>query len=605
MRILTRIASSVKLLVIVSFMAAASNAADQSARLDFELPQGQQFPTGTAGILALSPDGRLIAYSTSKGLYLRSLDDSTTKLIAGTEGGARQPFFSPDGKWIGYLSLADRKLKKSPVDGGAPQTLIDLALNPGSPARWGADNTIVFVRLHLPADIEKAVAQPGAAPSQTQLQQALRELKSEIVRLPADGGTADPILSRTGAMQSPTILRGGKAVLYSVPGSASPEKIVVQAIAGEPRELIAGARPVYLPSGQILYAAANSLFVLPFDPDKLEAAGKRTPVVENVRAQQFSVSDSGTLAYIPYAPGRSRLVWVDREGKETPIDAAENAYSFPKLSPDGTRVALAIQGENTDVWILDLARRNATQLTFEKATDYQPIWTPDGKQVIFWSGRDSEFGGVFRKNADGKGKDRKIVSLPDRQLLPWALSSDGKTLVVVDTPDVYTTGDVGMVSMEGKHTRTLLLQKENIYETQAKLSPDGKWLAYVSNESGALEIYVSPFPDVDKGRWKVSSNGGVSPLWAPDGRELFYFGEGDSSVMAVAVETGQGFTAGTPKKLFARTPYIGGGSTPGTPWDVHPDGKRFLMMKPVPNAGPQKVNVIVNWVQELKRISRK
>jgi serine/threonine-protein kinase len=472
--------------------------------------------------------------------------------------------------------------------------------------RWDAD-AIAYVRLRLPAEIEKLAtqAQPGAALSPAQLQQvqqALREIRSDIVQLPPEGGTAAPIVeSAPGALQSPMILPGGKALLYTLAGSASAAKIMVRSVnSGEPKELIAGARPVYLPTGHILYSQGNTLFALPFDLDKLAAAGQPRAVVQNVRPQQFSVSNTGTLAYIPYVSAQNMLVWVDRAGKEEPVGAPDNAYAFPKISPDGTRLALAVAGENTDVWVVDLSSKAMTQLTFDKATDYQPIWTPDGKEVLFWSGRESDVGGIFSKNADGTGKDRKLISYPDRTLLPWALSKDGKTLVVVDTPDVYSTGDISIVSMQGNHPRKPLLQQKDAYETQAKLSPDGRWLAYVSNESGALEVYVSPFPDVDKGRWKVSAAGGVSPLWSPDGRELFFFGEGDRSVMAVAVETGQGFSASAPKKLFSRTPYVGGGSTPGTPWDIHPDGKRFLMMKTVPSTSPQKVAIIVNWLDQLK-----
>jgi serine/threonine-protein kinase len=247
-----------------------------------------------------------------------------------------------------------------------------------------------------------------------------------------------------------------------------------------------------------------------------------------------------------------------------------------------------------------------TRLTFDKSDDIAPVWTPDSKQVLFNSSREGKYGGIFRKQADGTGEDQKLVVSPDRQLLPWSLSHDGKTLVVVDTPDAYTKADISMISMEGDHERKPLLPQDNLFETQPKISPDGKWLAYASSESGKMEIYVRPFPEINKGKWQVSTGTGLSPLWSPSGRELYYFSEDDGSVMAVAVETGQAFSMGAPKKLFSRLPYAGGGSTPGTPWDIHPDGKRFLMLKRQEAAAPapgglRKITIVLNWLEELKQ----
>jgi eukaryotic-like serine/threonine-protein kinase len=326
---------------------------------------------------------------------------------------------------------------------------------------------------------------------------------------------------------------------------------------------------------------------------------------------QLDVSDSGTLVYLPGTTGSApsggvTLVWVDRDGKEEPLGVSPNEYLFPKISPDGTKVAVAILGDNPDIWVWDIARKTMTHLTFDKQNDYQPIWSLDSRQVLFYSEREGKFGGIFRKQADGTDEEKKFVSVPDRQLYPWVLSRDGKTLVVLDTPDPYTAGDISMMPMEGDHTRKTLLHNPDYVQVQPQLSPNGKWMAYVSNESGKSEVYVRPFPEVDKGRWQVSIKGGVSPIWAPNGTELFYFSEDDSSVTAVAVETEQAFSAATPTKLFSRVPYRGGGSTPGTPGDIHPDGKRFLMLKlpsaaPSAPAGARKFTIVLNWIDELKQ----
>jgi serine/threonine-protein kinase len=300
------------------------------------------------------------------------------------------------------------------------------------------------------------------------------------------------------------------------------------------------------------------------------------------------------------------LVWVDLIGKEEPLGAQPDQYIFPKISPDGTRVAIAIGATNQDIWVWDLSRKTMTKLTFDKSSDAQPIWTPDGRQILFYSGREGKFGGIYRKQADGTGEDQKLVAAPDRQLFPWDITTDGKTLVVIDTPNIASTGDISMISLEGDHERKPLLQQDESMETQAKLSPDGKWLAYVSSESGQNEVYARPFPEVNKGRWQVSTKGGSSPLWAPNGRELYYFAEDDNSVTAVAVETGPAFSMGTPRRLFSRLPYLGGGATPGTPWDIHPDGKRFLMLKRPEAAaaapgGLRKITIVLNWMEELKQ----
>lgn len=555
----------------------------QVMRFDYDLPQGQQFTRTDLPVMAVSPDGKQFVYATPEGLYLRSTVELTAKLIAGTEGQAGNPFFSPDGKSIAYYSLSDRKLKKIAVTGGAPVALCDFKAMAFVGGHWNVDNTIIF----------------GQAPG-------------PIMRVSANGGTPEAITENAAAHVFPQILPGGKYLMYT----ALPNpRIVVQSLkSGEIKELFAGGDARYLPTGHIvhrLWENNDNLFAVPFDLDRLEATGGAVPVVEGIL--QYAVSDAGTLVCIPgtartSSSGALTLVWVNRDGKEEPLGAPLDQYLFPRISPDGKLATFTIAGDNADIWVRDLVRGTMTRLTFDKGNDYQPIWTPDSRQVLFWSEREGSFGAIFRKNADGTGAIEKLVADPNRQLYPWDLSHDGKNMVVMETPDPYTQADLSMMSMEGNYERKLLLQQEEYVETQAKLSPDGKWMAYVSNESGQSEIYVRSFPDMERGRWQLSISGGVSPLWAPNGRELFYFSEDDASVMAVAVETDTVFRAGTPKKLFSRSPYSGGGATPGTPWDIHPDGKRFLMMK-LPGAQgdgdtaavPGTINVFLNWLEELKQ----
>jgi serine/threonine-protein kinase len=354
----------------------------------------------------------------------------------------------------------------------------------------------------------------------------------------------------------------------------------------------------------------NNLLAVAFDPDRLEMTGGPVPIVEGIRFQtiapEYALSDSGTLAYIPQPTGAAALgrtlVWVDRQGKEEPLGAPpNNIYKYPKISPDGTRVAFSVYtGGSGSIWIWDLGRKALTRLTFGEGSDIAPIWTLDGKRIVFCSSTGDP--GLYWKAADGAGEVERLISDPGRYFFPCSWSRDGKILLM-DEGSTLTNTDIGMLSMDGDRTRKPLLKEERASEIDPMISPDGRWMAYSSNESGHHEVYVRPFPEVNKGRWQVSTGGGESPLWSPDGQELFYL-SGDSA-MAVAVRTEPSFSLGTPKTLF-RGMYVRPGTTDGIPWDIHPDGKRFLMMKePGPGAsaggGPRKINIVVNWLEELKQ----
>ncbi len=562
----------------------------QVMRFECELPDGQQFSNLLLPVLAVSPDGRQFVYSTTNGLYIRSVDELTAKLIAGTEGSTQQPFFSPDGKWIGYFSVTDRQLKKIAINGGAPVTLCGSMQLAG--AWWNRDNSIVYGQL------------PG----------------SGIMRISANGGTPEAITKPKSEIHAmPQILPDGKTVLFSSFASLTQSRIMVQSPqSGEPKELFAGNSATYLPPGHLIYRLQNNnnLFAIGFDSEKLEIKGGPVPIVENLR--QAAVSEAGTLVYIPQAPGAAAsesaassgrtLVWVDHKGHEESLAAPLNNYRFPSISADGTRVALTVGlGSGGDIWVWDLVRKTLTRLTFE-GNNITPIWTRDSKRIVFWSsGRASgSYLGVYWKAADGTGQDEPLNAKLDRTFNPFSLSSDGKILAGQETQDSQTF-DIGILSMEGDHERQPLLQQPYL-ELQPKISPDGRWIAYASTESGRHEIYVRSFPDVNKGRWQVSTSGGDSPLWSPDGRELFF--RSNDAAMAVSVTTEPSFNiVGTPKMLFRGT-YVSALPGPdGTPWDIHPDGKRFLMMKPPVStgaapaaaAGPQKINIVLNWFEELKQ----
>jgi serine/threonine-protein kinase len=559
-------------------------------RFYHERPRDQQFSSLSERTIEVSPEGKQLAYCAIGGLYLRSVDELDARLIAGTEG-AQKPFFSPDGQWIGYFSQSDGKLKKVAASGGAPVVIAD-ASGLGF-YKWDTDGTIVY-----------------------------GELGKGIVRISANGGTPEMIVGEDNTVPfSPQILPDGRSVIFTSFGTqGASNAIMAQSLeSGERKELVNGDTARYLPTGHIVYAVDNDLFAIRFDPDKLETIGGPVSVVEGVfrvgGSPQYAVSDSGTLAYIPgtsaVAAQARTLVWVDRDGKEEPITAKPNIYLFPKISPDGRQVALAVGTlGNTDIWIWDLFRKNLIRLTFnEKRGDLSPLWTPDGKRVAFASNREGGMG-IYWKTADGTGKVELLGSDFGGALgaIPSSWSVDGKRLVAMA---VNLTGDVrydiGALLMEGDREWRPLL-KEDYVETEPQISPNGQWMAYTSDESGQAEIYVRAFPDVDSGKWQVSTAGGRSPLWSPDGWELFY--RNGDAIMAVSVRTEPSFSAEAPKTLFRGT-YLSLSDIRAplilNSWDISPDSKGFLMIKPPieagsgsTSAGPSKIIVVLNWFEELK-----
>jgi eukaryotic-like serine/threonine-protein kinase len=556
----------------------------QLTRFYDELPRDQQFSITGECNMAISPDGKQLVHGMSGGLYLRSMDELDAKLIPGSGENPQRPFFSPDGKWVGYLSGAEGQLKKIEISGGAPVTITN------TPSlgffNWGADNTIVY-------------GQPGRG----------------IMRVSANGGTPEEITKspENAILIDPQILPDGKSVLFTrVTVPTGQFKVMLQSLkSGELKELFEGDTARYLPTGHIVYSLGNNLFAIPFDVNALKVAGGPVSVVEGVYkvpGPQYVVSDSGTLVYVSaMAAGSGRtLVWVDRNGKEEPLTATPNSCRNPRISHDGTKVALdVLDAGNRDIWVLDLVRKNQTRLTFDPANDGWPLWTPDGKRIVFYSNR-AGIGSVYRKSADGTGKDESVGSLSN--IFPCSWSDDGKALVATQRNLLTgtTNFDIGVLSMEGDHKWKPLL-KEKYYEAQPNISPDGRWMAYMSNESGQNQVYVRPFPEIDKGKWQISTSGGDSPLWSPNGRELFY--RSGDAVLVVPVKIEPTFSAETPRALF-QGKYVSFRAVltqvDFSSWDINPDGKRFLMMKGLraegsAGGGPRKINIVLNWFEELKQ----
>jgi serine/threonine-protein kinase len=576
------------------------------ARFKMELPPTQRLSDMGNHVVALSPDGQRLVYAANDQLYLRAMDQLEATPIPGTDDGqARSPFFSPDGQWVGFW--AGGQLKKVSISGGTPVTLCETSRLSG--VSWGTDEWIVFA-----------------------------ERRGDIFRVSATGGNKELLISidREKGEQTygPQILPGGDAILFTVRagGSWDDAQIVVQSLeTGERTVLINGGRDArHVRTGHLVYARGESLFAVPFDPRQLEVTGGGVPIMEGVKAvmntvtgrtaspAHFSFSDLGTLVYVPDTvkttfqanllerlggfSGNRTLVWTDRTGQEEALDMKPGVYFDPRISPDGSRVALTVvDADNWDVWIYDLGRHTANRLTFDPAVEQRPAWTPDSRRVAFGSDRGGESSNLFWKAADGTGAAERLTTSPYAQRPHFWL--DDKKLLFEEV-GLETRQDLHLLLM-GDETTSRPLLNTQFTEDRPAISPDDRWIAYRSDESGQSEIYVRPFPNLEEGKWLISRGGGTSPIWGPNGRELFYRGLNEEEMMIVRIETEPTFTYTTPEILFAGDYF----RSRNRNYDISPDGQRFLMLKEIESteeisASTQDSLVIVqNWFEELKRLA--
>jgi len=533
------------------------------------LPPGQALETAWGPAVALSPDGARLVYlgfgrsGATMQLYLRPMDQFEAKPIAGAED-AYSPFFSSDGQWIGFF--AGDKLKKVALAGG-PATILAEAPN-GLGGSWGPDDTIVF-------------APDGWVQG--------------LWRVPAAGGKAEPITKPDpkkgeSSHSSPQHLPGGEVVLFTTRKGPSPENAVIEALTlktGERRVLIQGGSNVsYLPSGRLVYARGGALLAAPFNLARLAVTGPSLPVLEGVLSSSggahFSVSAGGTLVYVPASSVHAErsLVSVDRNGVTRPLTAVRRPYEDMSLSPDGRRLALTIEGPTWNVWILDLARGTLTPLTLEH-DNRDPMWTRDSKRVLYASFRNGRYG-LYWKPADSSGPEELLTS-GEYPIFPGTWSPDGQVLAFnMHRPE--TQEDILLLSLDGqRQPRPFVNTKFN--EAMATFSPDGRSMAYDSTESGRPEVYVHAYPGPGA-RVQVSTEGGRRPVWASNGRELYY--RNGDKMMAVAIETKPSFKAASPRVLFEGRYW-----SAGHDYDVSPAGDRFYLIQEGP--APTEIRVVMNW----------
>jgi eukaryotic-like serine/threonine-protein kinase len=583
-------------------MASLTAPAPQLSRFRIVPPPAQPLNTTSPDRgIAISPDGSHLVYRAGAGtggggqMVVHAIDQLDARPLPGIEA-FRDPFISPDGLWIGFFQPDG--LKKISMTGG-PSIALCPALGVPRGATWGPDDTIIFATSAATGLL--SVSSSGGEPKM-------------LTAPDAAHGEADHIF--------PSLLPGGKALLFTIAAldqAVDNQIAVLDLTTGAHKILIrSGSHAEYVGSGHLVYAAAGILRAVRFDLKRLEVRSDPVPVVEQVMTTDageaiFAVSRTGTLVYVSggvrggHGPQRS-LVWVTRQGIEEPIKAPPRAYVYPRLSPDGTRVALDIRDQDQDIWIWDLARETLMRLTFDPAPDGHPVWTPDGRRIIFASQR-SGAANLYWQAVNGTGSVERLTTSRNPQQ-PSSISRDA-AYSVFDENTPAPSFKIDLLAMKGER-RAQPLMETTFTERNGELSPDGRWIAYESDESGQLQIYVRPFPKVDAGRWQVSTGGGDRPMWARNGRELFFV-SGDGRLAVVPVQTtGPTFSAGTAAIVFDNRWYYTG-SRPdvsnGRTYDISPDGQRFLMIKDNQSVGqnsistPASMVVVLNWFEELKRLA--
>ena len=535
-------------------------------------PAKGSFSGGLRTSPTVSPDGTKILFAADVGssrsqLWIRTLDSAMAQALPGTEN-ASYPFWSPDSRFVAFSSGS--KLRKIAISGGPVETLAEVQPTPGT---WSRDGIILFT------------ANDG-----------------RLVRVSDSGGNVTPVTTFDASRFETDhlwaqFLPDGKHFLYFAQSPrAGNNAIYLSSLDSKDRKLLlnVASNPVYVSPGYLLFHRQGTLMAQPFDADKLQLTGEPVPMVEGVEfnlfgsAAAFSASDNGVLVYrggggaVPL-----NLVWVNRNGAEQALGAPPHNYTFPRISPDGKRVAAGIEEGEGQIWVYDFARDAVSRLTFEGSNNVDPIWTPDSKRIAF-KGNGNR---LFWQSADGGGGAEELTAAKlGGNSIPSSWSPDGQELAFIDGGGIR---NIYILPLKDRNPH--VFAESQTYESAPTFSPDGRWLAYASVESGRNEIYVRPFPGPG-GKWQISTDGGTEPMWNPKGHELFY--RDGQKMMGVDYTVQPAFSAGKPRMLF-QGPYI---PTPrsAADYDVSPDGQRFLMLKGAEQV-PGEINVVFNWTAELKQ----
>ena len=547
--------------------------------LTVALPAGSVLLNNSTHPLVVSPDGSTIVYSAYSEdrklqLYLRKLDSFESTPIAGTEDGSA-PFFSPDGEWLGFAT-GDDKLKKVSLRGGS--SLVSDAANRigGS---WGEDDTIYFVK----------------------------SFTSGIYAIPSGGGPLRQI-TQTGTKSDdrghlwPNVLPGGKGLIFTVWTGRSFNEARIEGLSfktGERKVLLVGGSDAhYLSNGYLAYGHNGTLFVVGFDPERLEVKGTPVPVMQGVMSGAsngdavFAVSQNGTLVFQPgsLTSFQYNLLFMDRSGKAANITEEVKPYAFPAISPDGKRIALTLQGSTFDVWVYDLARDTITKVTFG-GDDYRPRWSPDGKMLAYDSSK-SGHQQVYVKHDIGQGSEEVVTDgSENKELYDW--TADGRE-VIFGRQNKDAGWDIYAAPIQGDHEPRPLVEAP-FNQTEARVSPDGKWLAYVSDESGQNEVFVQAMNDPGT-RVQISRDTGSRPCWARSGNELLYVSK--DRLMSVKFAPGGALNPGKPVVLFEDKRDWNG-------YDLARDGRLLVAREAEKKGMGTQINVVLHWFDEMKAGLRK
>jgi Tol biopolymer transport system component len=536
----------------------------------------------------LSPDGTRLAFvardSSGKSvLWIRPLDSLAVQPLAGTENPSF-PFWSPDSRMIGFF--ADGRLKKIDALGGPVQTLCDAPISRGG--TWSSAGVILFA--------------PHLGP---------------LYRVSASGGIATPVTridpSRgEDSHRWPFFLPDGQHFLYLVTSVSTGEEkaktgIYVGSLAstGEAFLLRANSSVTYAPPGYLLFVRERNLLAQLFDPKALMLAGDPFPIAEKIQqyaqtySALFSASNNGLLLYQAQSgAGVSQLVWFDRSGRSIGSLGEPCVCANPRLAPDGKRVALDVNDArtgNSDIWIYALSGGIPTRFTSHPAYDAEPIWSPDGRQIVFVPYRNGRQD-LYQKSSSGAGTEDRILQ-SSRTKFPTDWSPDGR-FILFRVLDANSNFELWVVPLTGDG-KPIPFVRTASGASDGQFSPDGRWVAYSSNDSGTWEIYVAPFPGPG-GNWKISTAGGTQPRWRRDGRELFYVAP-DTTLMAVDVEPGPTFEAGAARPLFRARWREPVSANDLFAYDVSADGQRFLINTEMKEAVPLPLTLVVNWTAALKK----
>ena len=579
--------------VLVTVLVLGSRSPRESPTVRFQIPSPDK-TSFTAGLAftgdvsqnagSMSPDGRRIAFTARNEagqvlLWVRALDAVTAQPLPGTDGAAL-PFWSPNSRSLGFFTPGN--LKRIDVDGGPVQTIC--AAPNGRGGTWNRDGVIVFV--------------PGG-------------LASSLLRVSASGGEPSPITTlRAGETVhwSPSFLPDGRRFLYWSQGTDGIRATIVGSLdSADTKRLLASDSPaVFASPGYLLFLRQGTLLAQPFDAARLEPTGDAVPIAEQVASglgRAFSVSETGTLAYrVGPLAARFQLTWVDRSGAVVESFGEPALYQSPALAPDGKRVAVHRHDVNGgDVWLLEVNGGRTSRLTFDASQDNsQPLWSADGTRIVFGSRRNNKWG-IYQKLANGTGAEELLYE-SDLGMAPMSWSATNTVLFYVTDPK--NSFDVWALPLTGDRKPVPLLQTR-FGEQHPHISPNGKWFAYASNETGRTEVYLQTLPP-GSGKWQVSVNGGWFPRWRPDGKELFWMDRPTlGKIVALAVEaTGSTFEFSAPRPLFdagyANT--AGGHPVQWNTFDVSADGKRFLIPRAeAASLADTPLTVVLNWTAALNK----